>query len=108
DRRRATTDLVRSLTSGTTTLAGGGADGFEALVASDPARSDRLLASLAERYHLGTLNDCHFRPEHARCGTDGPHLAERHCTTTSCTNAVVTERHIPAWRNHLASLDDQL
>lgn len=111
DRRKAAGDLVRSIVIGTTPATGPGAHGLRdlhATVVTDDGRAERLLTMLAERYHLGTLNDCHFRAELSQCGPDGPHLSEKRCTTVACHNAVVTSRHADAWTAQQQRIDEQL
>jgi hypothetical protein len=111
DRREAVRDVVRSIIIGAAPAVGPGARelrDLRASVVSDDTRAERLLHMLAARYHLGTLNDCHFRAETSECGPDGPHLAEKRCTTLACGNAVVTPRHLAAWTAQRQRIDDQL
>lgn len=111
DRRRAAGDLARSLIVGEEPVCGEGSTDIkrlQAMVVEDPVRAKRLVDSLADRYHLGAMNDCHYRSELAKCGEGGPHLSEKRCATSSCHNAVITERHRPAWVGQLNDIDDEL
>lgn len=111
DRRRVANELVHQLVNTPTEITGPGSEHLHelrALVVNNPERSQRLMDTLADRYHLGALNDCHYRPELSECGTDGPQLAEKRCATNQCGNAVITERHRGAWEQHLSDLDAAL
>lgn len=111
DRRALANELVRDIVDDTVVAGGDASDRIReehATVVSSPTRAKRLIARLAENYHLGSLNDCHYEPERAACGSDGPHLAERLCSSTACDNAVVTDRHAPAWASHLERIDRHL
>lgn len=110
ERRTAMNDVVRSMVDGAPAV-GGGADrvrNFAAQSITNPARGARLVEQLAENYHLGQLNDCHYRAALAACGSDGPQLADRRCGTGDCTNAVITQRHIPAWDAQVQRIDRHL
>ena len=111
DRRIAVNDVVRQLIHGQLPSAGPGAKAMQAMSASvvnDDERAGKLLDVLADRYHLGSINDCHYQPETAECGTDGPHLAEKRCSTLHCSNAVVTNRHERVWFTQRERIDSQL
>ena len=107
ERVRVVSDNLRDLLQPDSPLDGHAAErlrAFRAEVNADPASTTRRLRSLASSYHLGTLNDCFYSADTARCGTDGPHLGERVCRSTACPNAVETAHHLPGWER---LLDDQ-
>ncbi len=92
-------------------LAGSGGDDLDkirAQVILDPDRAERLLDQVADRYHLGLVNDCLYTPGTAACGTDGPHLAGHFCAANRCPNAVFHETHRPLITLHIERLDHQL
>ncbi|MGH9068007.1 MAG: hypothetical protein ACRD0J_11060, partial [Acidimicrobiales bacterium] len=107
ERARVVSDNLRDLFQPDASLDGPAAQrlrAFRAEVNADPASTARRLRRLASSYYLGTLNDCFYSPETARCGTDGPHLGERVCRSTACPNAVESAHHLPGWER---LLDDQ-
>jgi hypothetical protein len=111
DRAAVVTAEVHRLITGHDQLAGdGGQDVLQvrARVLADPRRAEDLQAHVADSYHLGLLNDCHYRPGTAACGDDGPHLASSFCATSECGNAVVHAAHAPALRAQLARHDAML
>lgn len=104
ERVRVVSDNLRDLLQPDAPLDGPAAErlqAFRAEVNADPASTARRLRRLASSYHLGTLNDCFYSPDTARCGTDGPHLGERACRSTACPNAVETAQHLPGWERLL-------
>ena len=81
---------------------------FRAQVVADDTRADAITNALADRYHVGTFNDCMFAAERAACGPDGPHLASQHCATSDCANALFLTRHRPTVEAQIARIDEWL
>lgn len=67
---------------------------FRAQIIAEPARLDRLAATLAERLHLGLTNDCVWNPATSGCGSDRPKLGDHVCIGIDCTNALLRPAHI--------------
>jgi hypothetical protein len=111
DRRQLARQQVAEITRGTVPAAGAGGrtlSQFHAQVLADPARADRLAASIAGRYHLGVFNDCMWDAARAACGSDRPKLAEGLCAAARCANATFTLRHLPLIENHIGRIDEFL
>lgn len=81
---------------------------LRAQIAVDDSRADAVITSLADRYHVGTFNDCMFSPEKAACGPTGPHLESQHCATLDCANAIFLARHQPTLQAQIDKIDDWL
>ncbi|MGH9077939.1 MAG: hypothetical protein ACRDY0_10890 [Acidimicrobiales bacterium] len=109
ERVKVVSDNLRDVLQPDAPLDGPGAErlrAFRAEVNADPAILPRRLRGLASSYHLGTLNDCFYDSDTARCGTDGPHLTEAACRSTACPNAVETTHHLPGWERLLADQEE--
>jgi len=81
---------------------------FRAQIVADDTRADAITDALADRYHVGTFNDCMFAAERAACGPEGPHLASQHCATSDCANALFLTRHRPTVEAQVARIDEWL
>ena len=102
---------VQALMSDSTPMAGapaGELHTFQGQVIADDKRAESLMDSVAERYHIGTFNDCVFTANRAACGPDGPHLASQHCATARCTNALFLDRHLPTVQAQITGIDEFL
>ena len=95
-RRDAARDQAAAIITGAAPVSGKRAPElavFRAQVVTDDTRAEAIVDALADRYHVGSFNDCMFSAERAACGSDGPHLASQHCATSDCANALFLTRH---------------
>lgn len=109
ERTRAARQQVQALLNAEVSSAGAPAlelHQFQGQVVGDPARVERLIDSVAERYHVGAFNDCVFTAHRAACGPDGPHLASQHCATARCSNALYLNRHLPTVIAQITRIDE--
>jgi len=78
---------------------------FRAQVIADPNRADRVIATLAERLHLGIANDCMWNPSTSGCGSDRPKLSDHVCIGFDCTNALGRPAHLSVINNSIDRVD---
>lgn len=110
-RRAAARDQAAAIITGAAPVSGkraGELAVFRAQVVTDDTRADAIANSLADRYHVGTFNDCMFSAERAACGSDGPHLASQHCATSECANALFLTRHRDTVQAQIDRIDEWL
>jgi hypothetical protein len=110
-RRAAARDQAAAIITGAAPVSGkqaGELAVFRAQVITDDTRADAIVESLADRYHVGTFNDCMFSAERAACGSDGPHLASQHCATSECANALFLTRHRDTVQAQIDRIDEWL
>jgi len=94
----------RDLLSGTIT--GPAGEQLESVIPVLEAEEfDSLVASVAERLHVGLTNDCVYDPARAKCGPDGPKLHTHNCAGDRCQNCLIGPVHVPLLRGHLKRLD---
>ncbi|MDV3126663.1 hypothetical protein M1247_17210 [Mycobacterium sp. 21AC1] len=82
--------------------------GFRAQIITNPNRTDRLTATLAERLHLGLTNDCMWNPATSSCGGDRPKLGDHVCVGVDCTNALLRPAHIGVIASAIDRIDTYL
>jgi hypothetical protein len=107
-RKAVLREQAHALIVGTTAVAGPASrriTEFRAQVIADPARAERIAASLADRLHLGITNDCMWNPSTSGCGAERPHLSDHVCVGLVCSNALATEAHGPVYLDALARID---
>lgn len=76
----------------------------------DRGRVRAMLLHLGRTLYPGLLNDCFFDPAVAHClktvKSETPLIAQ--CTPSRCPNSCITERHLPAWEQALATAKEHL
>ena len=76
----------------------------------DRGRVRAMLLHMGRTLYPGLLNDCFFDPAVARClkevKSDRPLIAQ--CHPDRCPNSCITERHLPAWEQAIATAKEHL
>jgi integrase len=76
----------------------------------DRGRVRAMLLHLGRTLYPGLLNDCFFDPAVAHClktvKSETPLIAQ--CHPDRCPNSCITERHLPAWEQALATAKEHL
>jgi hypothetical protein len=104
ERGKALNDRARSLLSQSVT-GPLGENLANAIATLSTGQFENLVGSVAERLHIGVVNDCVYDPARARCGTDGPKLQTHNCAVEQCQNCLIGHTHAPIWRDQVERLD---
>jgi len=76
----------------------------------DRGRVRAMLLHLGRTLYPGLLNDCFFNPAVAHClkavKSETPLIAQ--CHPDRCPNSCITERHLPAWEQAIATAKEHL
>jgi integrase len=76
----------------------------------DRGRVRAMLLHLGRTLYPGLLNDCFFDPAVAHClkavKSETPLIAQ--CAPSRCPNSCISERHLPAWEQALATAKEHL